>query len=53
MGRGNKEGSVRVQRREAGGIKAVMQSSRGLQELFVRTDPELTGYVEAALRDME
>lgn len=52
LGRGCAEGSLRVQRREAGGIKAVMQSSRGVQEIFVRTEASLAGYVEAALEDL-
>lgn len=30
-------GSVRIQRVVSGGLKAVTQSSKGLQELFIRT----------------
>ena len=31
-------GSIRVQRQMPAGLKAVMQSSRGLQELFIRIE---------------
>lgn len=31
-------GSIRVQREMPGGIKAVMQSARGLQEIFIRVE---------------
>ncbi|MDX1679487.1 MAG: hypothetical protein R3242_02040 [Akkermansiaceae bacterium] len=31
-------GSMRVQREMAGGIKAVMQSAKGLQEIFIRVE---------------
>lgn len=37
LGAGTTTGSVRVQRVMDGGLKAVTQSSKGLQELFIRT----------------
>ncbi len=30
-------GSVKVQRKQSGGIKAVTQTAKGLQEIFIRT----------------
>lgn len=38
LGAGTTTGSVRVQRVMSGGLKAVTQSSKGLQELFIRTE---------------
>ncbi len=38
LGKSGKTGQVRVQREVAGGLKAVTQSSKGLQELFIRTE---------------
>ncbi len=31
-------GAVRIQRKMSGGLKAVTQSSKGLQELFIRVE---------------
>lgn len=38
LGRGGRTGSVRIQRRQPGGLKAVMQSEKGLQEVFIRVE---------------
>ncbi len=38
LGKGGKTGEIRVQREMAGGLKAVTQTSKGLQELFIRTE---------------
>ncbi len=40
IGSGAERLGFRIQRREAGGCKAVIQTSRGVQEIFVRIDPE-------------
>ena len=37
LGKNGKTGSVRVQRKVSGGLKAVTQTAKGLQELFIRT----------------
>jgi hypothetical protein len=37
LGKNATTGSVRVQREVPGGLKAVTQTSKGLQELFIRT----------------
>ena len=38
LGKGGKTGEIRVQREMPGGLKAVTQTSKGLQELFIRTE---------------
>lgn len=38
LGKNGKTGAVRVQREVSGGLKAVTQTSKGLQELFIRTE---------------
>jgi len=37
LGKDGKTGEIRVQREVPGGLKAVTQTSKGLQELFIRT----------------
>jgi hypothetical protein len=38
LGQNNRTGSIKIQRKEPGGLKAVTQSAKGLQELFIRTE---------------
>ena len=38
LGGGYRTGSVKIQRRQPGGLKAVTQTAKGLQELFIRTE---------------
>ncbi|WP_269522425.1 hypothetical protein [Coraliomargarita parva] len=38
LGKQSRTGTVKVQRIEDGGLKAATQSSKGLQELFIRTE---------------
>jgi len=45
LGAGARTGSIRIQREVPGGLKAVMQSARGLQELFIRTADDASGPV--------
>lgn len=40
LGQGMTTGSLRIQRKEQGGLKAVIQSEKGLQEIFIRTEPD-------------
>ena len=49
LGQGQGTGSIRVQRKLAGGLKAVTQSAKGLQELFIRTEPETEDRVMEAI----
>ena len=39
LGAGSRTGSIKVQRKVSGGLKAVTQSAKGLQEIFIRTAP--------------
>ena len=38
LGQGGATGAVRIQREVSGGLKAVMQSEKGLQEIYIRTE---------------
>lgn len=38
LGNECRTGSIRVQRKVPGGLKAVTQSAKGLQEIFIRTE---------------
>lgn len=37
LGAGNATGTVRIQRKISGGLKAVTQTEKGVQEIFIRT----------------
>ena len=41
LGQGKSTGSLRIQRTVNGGLKAVMQSEKGLQEIYIRTEAEM------------
>lgn len=38
LGAGSSTGTVRVQRKVSGGLKAVTQTEKGVQEIFIRTE---------------
>ena len=38
LGQGTTTGSIRIQRKVSGGLKAVTQTEKGLQEIFIRTE---------------
>lgn len=38
LGKSGRTGEIRVQREVPGGLKAVTQTTKGLQELFIRTE---------------
>jgi hypothetical protein len=40
LGQGMTTGSLRIQRKEQAGLKAVIQSEKGLQEIFILIEPE-------------
>lgn len=51
LGAGSSTGTLKIQRKVPGGLKAVIQSSKGLQELFIRTEAEMEESIaEAILR---
>jgi len=49
LGQGAATGSIRVQRKVPGGLKAVTQSAKGLQELFIRTEAGMEDPVAEAI----
>jgi len=52
LGQGMTTGSIRIQRKEQAGIKAVIQSEKGLQEIFIRTTGETNDSVVEAIHSM-
>jgi len=38
LGAGKPTGAVRIQRQVSGGLKAVTQTEKGVQEIFIRTE---------------
>lgn len=38
LGAGSATGAVRIQRKVSGGLKAVTQTEKGVQEIFIRTE---------------
>lgn len=50
LGRHGSTGTLKVQRREPGGLKAVTQTAKGLQEIFIRVE---AGQEDAVARGVE
>ena len=50
LGKNGRTGSVKAQRKQSGCIKAVAQTAKGLQEIFIRTEP---GAEDAILSRLE
>jgi hypothetical protein len=50
LGQGLTTGSIRIQRTLEGGIKAVTQSEKGLQEIYIRTAAGVEEDVARAIR---
>ena len=51
LGKNGTTGAVRVQREVSGGLKAVTQTSKGLQELFIRTENGTAANVWLAIEE--
>ena len=49
LGKSGRAGDVKIQQSRPGGLKAVTQSSRGLQELFIRIENGLEDAVREAI----
>lgn len=49
LGAGCRTGSVKVQRKISGGLKAVTQSTKGLQEIYIRTEAGKEDAIAAAV----
>ena len=52
LGQGMTTGSIRVQRKVSGGLKAVTQSAKGLQEIFIRTESGVEDSIIEAITRM-
>lgn len=53
LGQGGRSGDVKIQRAQPGGLKAVTQSSRGLQELFIRIESGFEESVREAIEQLK
>ncbi|MES2657417.1 MAG: hypothetical protein V4689_02305 [Verrucomicrobiota bacterium] len=52
LGQGSGTGSIRIQRKVSGGLKAVTQSAKGLQEIFIRTEAGMEDAIMEAVKDL-
>lgn len=52
LGQGRGTGSIKIQRQTPGGIKAVTQSEKGLQEIFIRTLPGVEADIAARIAEL-
>lgn len=52
LGQGIATGAVRIQRQVSGGLKAVTQSAKGLQEIFIRTEAGMEDTVAEAVKNL-
>lgn len=52
LGQNAHTGAVKIQRKESGGLKAVTQSEKGLQELFIRVAADHEDQVAASIRKL-
>jgi hypothetical protein len=52
LGQGSATGSVRIQRQVPGGLKAVTQSAKGLQEIYIRTEAGCEDAIAEAVLQM-
>ena len=53
LGSSSRTGAIRIQRTVAGGLKAVTQSAKGLQELFIRTEAGKEAQIAAGIQELE
>ncbi len=49
LGQGGATGAIRIQREVSGGLKAVMQSEKGLQEIYIRTEAGMAEAIGGAI----
>ena len=49
LGQGSATGAIKVQRKISGGLKAVTQSAKGLQEIFIRTEAGMEDAIAEAV----
>lgn len=53
LGQNASTGAVKIQRSEPGGLKAVTQTAKGLQELFIRTEKGCETEIAEILRGLQ
>ncbi|NQX00425.1 hypothetical protein HQ447_07175 [bacterium] len=49
LGQGIPTGGLKIQRKVSGGLKAVTQSAKGLQEIYIRTEAGMEETIAAAI----
>jgi 2-keto-3-deoxy-L-rhamnonate aldolase RhmA len=52
LGQNHTTGSIKIQRQISGGIKAVTQSEKGLQEIYIRTAAGMEDSVSAEIKQL-
>ena len=52
LGQGSSTGALKIQRPVSGGLKAVTQSAKGLQEIYIRTEPGREEEIAEAIRGL-
>jgi hypothetical protein len=52
LGHEKTTGSIRIQRPVSGGLKAVTQTEKGLQELFIRTEAGMEDQITEAIEKL-
>ncbi|MFT7304646.1 MAG: hypothetical protein ACI8UZ_003504 [Akkermansiaceae bacterium] len=52
LARSSRTGAIRIQRTVARGLKAVTQSAKRLQELFIRTEPGKEAEIAASVLEL-
>ncbi|MDQ8202050.1 DUF2103 domain-containing protein [Pelagicoccus sp. SDUM812003] len=52
LGKSGRTGAVKIQRQQPGGLKAVSQTAKGLQEIFIRTEAGREAEVQSAIEKL-
>jgi hypothetical protein len=52
LGKHGSTGTLKIQRRETGGLKAVTQTAKGLQEIFIRVEAGMEEAVKAGIEEL-
>ena len=53
LAQGSRTGAIRIQRKVPGGLKAVTQSAKGLQEIFIRTQADMEEGIAAKILELD
>ena len=53
LAQGSRTGAIRIQRKVPGGLKAVTQSAKGLQEIFIRTQADMEEGIAAKILEFD